>query len=67
MWVAQVWGYNRIQFEPKEPCHKMCNTLEDTIEEGEVGKLDLYICKKRQDICFDAYKIQRANRPDVNL
>ncbi|KAG8182382.1 hypothetical protein JTE90_010745 [Oedothorax gibbosus] len=36
MWVAQVWGYNKIQFQPKEPCNKMCNTLEDTIEEGEI-------------------------------
>ncbi|CAL1268996.1 unnamed protein product [Larinioides sclopetarius] len=36
MWVAQVWGYNRIQFTPKKPCHKMCNILEDTLEEGEI-------------------------------
>ncbi|GIZ02323.1 uncharacterized protein CEXT_214141 [Caerostris extrusa] len=36
MWVAQVWGTNQIQFKPKKPCHKTCNVLEDTLEEGEL-------------------------------
>ncbi|XP_035217349.1 uncharacterized protein LOC118190703, partial [Stegodyphus dumicola] len=36
MWVAQVRGYNSIRLEPKKPCHKICNILEDTVEEGEI-------------------------------
>lgn len=36
MWVAQVWGYNKIQFEPKKPCNDICNMLEDTLEQGEI-------------------------------
>jgi len=36
MWIAQIRGYNNIQLQPKDPCHNMCNVLEDTIEEGEI-------------------------------
>ncbi|XP_054721163.1 uncharacterized protein LOC129230753 [Uloborus diversus] len=36
MWVAQLRGYNNIRFEPKEPCDRYCNILEDILEEGEI-------------------------------
>ncbi|XP_015920738.1 uncharacterized protein [Parasteatoda tepidariorum] len=37
MWVAQIRGYNNIQFLPKNPCHTTCNVIEDTLEEGEIA------------------------------